>query len=502
MRPWCGPPPGAVLLLLLTACAGERPRAASGDSTAVPVTASTPAGRVALELWQLRPGVSLGEWFQQHATDDVVPGLPGDDDGHGVFGNWCIRTTLLDEVARTRIERTAYFYAPEPPDGLVLPESRSELVRSCRLGAISVRVPVADSAAGAALADSVREQLARAFGGPVSSVVSFFGSAYWHRIGRFRRGDVDAASALQVLPHLDTTGTRRPTVRALAILTLSGLSLDGLVPDQDPPIADSVPLDSGVAWADLGAAVAAPLVRVVRDTMWRERGDTTGRAAVRQGLPGAFRRWLGLAEELPLPQRAAALYVADRAMHQALCGVLPCDQESDSTALAPFVALGARFVWSELGGQWIYERTWLSQARVFDRDGPLGQRILLAQLLAGFDFSGMCAAGPEAFRRVIANAERYLERVPNSPIAADVHYLAGEAWADVVALAAGAGDIYADSSRYSAEAPEARRRALAHYHAAIGANPSSPLARAAWHRAWWLLSELPPRRARFLCIYD
>ncbi len=495
--------PNAVLFLLLPACAGERPLpGASGDTTGVPVSTSTPAGRIALELWQLRPEVSLGEWFQQHATDDLVPGLPGDDDGHGVFGDWCVRTTLLDEVAATRIERTAYFYAPEPPDGLVLPESRSELVRSCRLGTISIRVGVADSATGAALADSVRVQLARAFGGQVSSVVSFFGTAYWHGVGRFRRGDVDAVSALQVPPRYDTTAARRPTVRALAVLPASGLSLDGVVRNDDPPLADSLPLDSTVALAGLGAAVAAPLVRVVRDTLWRERGDTAGRTAVRQGLPAAFRRWLGLAEELSPPERAAAFYVADLALHKALCGVLPCDQQGDSTALAPFAALGARFAWTELGAQWVYDRTWLNQARAFDRDGRLGQRILLAQMRAGFDFSGMCAAGPEGFRRVIANAERYLERVPNSPIAAEVHFLAGDAWADIVALAAGAGDIYADSSRYSADAPEARRRALTHYHAAIAANPTSPLARVAWRRAWWLLSELPPRRARFLCIYD
>jgi hypothetical protein len=413
-----------------------------------------------------------------------------------------VRTTLLDDMAGQRIERTAYFYAPDPPDALVLPESRTELVRSCRLGAISVRLPATDSVGGAALADSVRGLLARAFGGEDSATVSFFGSAYWHRVGRYRRADVSVASALELVPRRDSADADRPTVRAVAVLPLSGLSLDGGIVSDEPPIADSLPMDSAVALAGLDRGLAAPLVRVVQDTMWRERGDTTGRTAIRQGLAAAVRRWLGAAVDLPLARRAAALYVADRTLDRALCGVLPCDQPGDSAALAPFVALGARFAWSELGGQWVYDRGWLSQARTLDRDGPLGQRILLTQLLAGFDFSGMCAAGPEGFRRVIANAERYLERVPASPVAAEVHYLAGEAWADVVALAAGAGDIYADSSRYSAEAPEARRRALAHYHAAIGANPTSALARAAWRRAWWLLSELPPRRTRFLCVYD
>jgi hypothetical protein len=129
-------------------------------------------------------------------------------------------------------------------------------------------------------------------------------------------------------------------------------------------------------------------------------------------------------------------------------------------------------------------------------------RIFLFQLANGFDPSGTCAAGAEGFRRVIQNGEKYLERVPASPIAADVHYQVGDAYRDIFALARGAAGDYADSSRYGAEAGPATLKALEHYRAAMRAGPASPAARAAWKRAWWIEAGLVPRDVRFYCIYD
>jgi hypothetical protein len=70
--------------------------------------------------------------------------------------------------------------------------------------------------------------------------------------------------------------------------------------------------------------------------------------------------------------------------------------------------------------------------------------------------------------------------------------LVGDGYADVVALAAGAGANYTDSSAYTAAAPEARRLAIRHYRQAIALHPRSPDAHDAWLEVWRLLAGLPP----------
>ena len=82
------------------------------------------------------------------------------------------------------------------------------------------------------------------------------------------------------------------------------------------------------------------------------------------------------------------------------------------------------------------------------------------------------------------------------------HFLVGEAYRDIVALAHGAGDIYADSSRYGAEAGPAALKAIEHYRAAMRAAPGSEAARQSWRRAWWLTAGLVPKDLRFYCVYD
>ncbi len=487
--------PGVAVLaaaLLAAACAGPEPPASGGGPSVDPATVP---GRIVLELWQLRGGVTLGGWATTNLNDE----LTGPDSAYqGDLGRFCARAVVTVELAGRLVQRQAYFYPPAAPADLALPDSGSaERVRECVLGAIRVVVPTPDSARGAALGDSVRGQMARAFGAGVEGPLSFFRSAFWIGAARFARDSLTAVAAFEALPAAADTARARTRVLAFAFLPASGLSLDpgSAVAGEYTP-ADTVPLDSAAAIAGLDSALWAPLRALVHDA----RPWSAERRAAAE-LLGPLRRWLGAAAALPPARRAAALYLADQVLERVRCAFPLCESR-DSLQLAPLRALGAGFTWTELGGAWTYTRTWLTQARLLDRDSPLGQRILLAQLNAGMDFSGTCAAGAEAFRAVIQTGERYLERVPAGPIAADVHFVVGEAYRDVVALAAGAGDVYADASRYTGEAPEARRRALSHYRAAIAAAPGGPAARAAWRQAWWLMAGLAPRETRFYCVYD
>lgn len=490
-----------LLALLAAGCGtGETVRTAVSDtaSGARSINPATVAGVTALELWQLRPGVTLGEWKAAH-PDEAVTGTDSSALSRYV-GSWCAAAQRRTTVGQRTVSRTAFFYPPEAGN-LALPDSQPDLVRDCVLGLVWVTVATPDSATGARLTDSVRAQLAEAFGRLTGGPVSFFGSAFWSNVSRFRRGDITAIAALRnPIPRSDTGSER--TVIAFAYQPTAGFGTgDDSPPSAGPFVpADSLPLDSAVAQSGLDLALWAPMAALLRTA---ETGHHAGLFTPQQAdsLARPLRRWLSASEGLPLPRRAAALYAADIVLDRALCTYVRCDAREFAT-LEPLRALGAQFAWEPLGASWVYQRTWLNQARVLDRDSPLGQRILLAQLNAAFDFTGSCGGGPEGFRKVIESGERYLARVPDAPIAPEVHFLVGEAYRDIVALAHGAGDIYADSSRYGAEAPAAARRALDHYRAALRAGPGSPAARAAWKQAWWLKAGLVPRDVRFYCVYD
>jgi hypothetical protein len=362
--------------------------------------------------------------------------------------------------------------------------------------------PVSDSVSGAGLADSVRAQLGAAYGGRDTSGISFFGAAFWVAAGRYHRGELAAFSGFEAPPLAGPDSAAPPRhVFGFAWLPASGIdpSQPGLAARTwSPP--DTLPLDSAVRVAGLDSALWRPLGAI--DARVGDPDQAARRApAPADSLVRPLRRWVEAAAALPPPRRAAALYAADRVLERAQCHFRLC-QRGDSAALAPLRALGAQFGFSELSGTWVYQRTWLTQARALDRDSPLGQRVLLTQLAHAFDFSGTCAGGPEGFRAVIENGERYLERVADGPIAAEVHYLVAEAYRDVLALAAGEGDIYADAAAYAAEAGDAARQALRHYDAAARLGRGRAVAGAAWQRAWWLRAGLPPRGLRSYCIYD
>jgi hypothetical protein len=495
--------PALLLLLVLAACRREASRSAppaDSGSTSVAVDPQTVTGRVALELWPLRTGVSLAEWSGSN-LNDMVAGSDSEPIAD-YFGSWCAVASRTFVVQGRTIVRRAFFYPPAPPEGLILADSMSPtLLRDCTLGLIWITIPIGDSAAAVAVNDSVHAQLARAYR-PDQATVTFFGSAYWSGARRLRQGAVQLVTALRSPPSVrapgDTTSGR--DVVTLAMLPSSGVSLDS-GPAAETPYAppDTIPLDSAVRLSGLDSALALPLLRAARGPT----SDTPARAMDQpaDSLIRPLRRWIEAAARLAPPRRAAAIYLADHVLARAACSYHLCEP-GDSVAQRPLRALGATFVFSELGGGWSYQRSWLEQARTLDRDGRLGELILLEQLRGGFDFSGTCRGGAEMFRTVIQNGERYLERLPQSRIAGDVHFYVGEGYRDIVALAAGAGQEYVDSTQYRDAAPEARRRAISHYRAALASDRTSPTAAAAWSRAWWLLAGLRPRTARFYCVYD
>ena len=167
-------------------------------------------------------------------------------------------------------------------------------------------------------------------------------------------------------------------------------------------------------------------------------------------------------------------------------------------------AEGAVFEWRELGGSYVYVHTWLKEALKLDPEGRAGELSFLTLMELGFETSGACAdQGGTGFNAVIREGEAYLQRKPASGFRADVHFLLGQAYGDIVVLANGGG-YSADEERaeYKDKAPSARAKAIDHYTTALQSAPGSPRVSEGWPEAWRLLAGIPPARTYFYCVYD
>lgn len=163
-------------------------------------------------------------------------------------------------------------------------------------------------------------------------------------------------------------------------------------------------------------------------------------------------------------------------------------------------ALGANYPGEEGGPfELRYAHDWLFLAGSVDSLGRAGRLAQLMQLRAGFHMDGMCGGGDNSHRRVSALAEALLRSTTDSATAAELHWLAGEGYADIVRLARGAHSHYdpefaahaVDSTAYTAEAPGALRHAMQHYRQSLALAPRASSARDIWRKGWLLLAGLP-----------
>jgi hypothetical protein len=490
---------------------------------------ATPFPELAVrEFATLRTGITAATWLAAHPGDGFTSfrrdSIRENDD------RWCARASRVDPLpGGARITRYAYFYPPPPPASLTLPAAEGPaLIREhCLLGAIWLEVRSTDSAAGSALAERTRDALTRVYGpvtpspdawfgrtptdsqrraisrlpgAPALSLgLHFFGAAGWRVPGRWQ-----ADSAVVVSAHDAGLGSRKEgggRVLAFAFLPIAELGSFREVADR----AEALERGSAALAAQAARLSGLDPARVDRllDLLAAAESAYTGRhpakpAALDSAAVAVLGDWIARGGSLPPPRRAAALLAADQVLGSAALIYVRAQRE-DSVTRRAFERLGTKFVHNELGGDYNYKHTWLDDARRLDPHGRVGTLATLALLRIGFDETGMCGGGSDA---VITAGEQLLTAALDSGVAAEVHRLVGDAYADVVALAAGAGMDYADSAAYTAEAPAARRSAIAHYRQALTLDRSSPEARAAWLEGWRLLAGLPPTTTHFFCVYD
>jgi hypothetical protein len=111
---------------------------------------------------------------------------------------------------------------------------------------------------------------------------------------------------------------------------------------------------------------------------------------------------------------------------------------------------------------------WLRQAYELDPNGRAGELAFLLLMEKGFNTSPGCENGDELFREVVRRGTEHLRQRRSTDVEARVHFMMGDAYRDIVALAAGQhGDTYADSASYKPEEANARTKAVAEYSAGL-----------------------------------
>jgi hypothetical protein len=512
----------------------------------VPQRASTPPRRsvagfmaprfpahVVRELAALHAGTTPAAWVRAHPADSLARfelRLVVENDHR-----WCARTAGRSILADgTPVLRYAYFYPPASPPSLALPPALDpQLVRErCRLGAIWLETPAADSLPGGALAAATRDALTQTYGPvhpapdlwynraltdataraalsrlPAPDVLRlglhFLGAVHWRVAGRWQS---DSAVVVSAYDKGLQAGSAR--VLASAFLPFAGLGSFPPVAEEERAVerkasalaAEAARL-SGIAPGRVGRLLGVlAAAESAFQTSPPDSARTQARVVNTQVL-SVLGDWIPASRGLDAPHRAAALLAADQVLGtRAVVFVLAHD--GASSARPALSGLGAQFVHDELGGSENYAHSWLDEARRLDSAGRAGQLATLALLRLGFNETDMCGGGEQPSQRVSAVGEQLLRSVTDSAVAAEVHILVGDGDGDVVALAAGAGATDADSSAYTAAAPEARRRAIQHYRHGIALDPHAADAHGAWVEAWRLLAGLPPTTTYFFCVYD
>lgn len=215
-----------------------------------------------------------------------------------------------------------------------------------------------------------------------------------------------------------------------------------------------------------------------------------------------LQEWLTQLKTFPAERRAAGLLAADHLLLATQTPVVDLSwwPKQDKKEW-PIENLNANFSPSHSNAGYLYTGDWAKQARELDPSGAVGQMATIGSM-AHASCNGEDSDDPS--RKVILEGEKLLSEGLDAPIAAQVHFMVGDAYSDFVAFAAqglnaqGAAD---PNKVFQGEAKLDRAKALEHYRAGLAVDNASQNAQDAWRQAWRLLAGVQPEQ-RYVCIEE
>ena len=191
---------------------------------------------------------------------------------------------------------------------------------------------------------------------------------------------------------------------------------------------------------------------------------------------------------------------------------LPAEIEARVNELAKID--DAHFTWDSLGDSWIYQHDLFWAAWRAAPDTEWGQDAFFLLLESGWDTSGVCRKGADAFRTVIEQGQKFLAAHADSPVRLPVTYLVAEAYetwwslsewsscSPVIDLGPGPCRAAPASTGYRAGAEAARQQAIADYDALLAADPATHDTPALRRRLARLKLGIDTNQRRFYCLYN
>jgi hypothetical protein len=462
------------------------------------------------EISQLHEGATLAQWINLHAANE---GWTASTDENFFDCRTFVRTETFP--SGRQVMRVVYFYPPVAPTPVVFPAAAGQALmdRTCTLAMIRVQTRTPAEQDGRALAQALQQHLAKKYGDSAGMKgAAFSGSAAWLDAARWRNDSeiVSAYNPTQAVDAPDDPGAgtvfafaRLPVVYEIeqnACCRMKEFHYRSIENTQFHRALGIAAIETS-----LTERVAKLFEALFRDTASLEAAESPRLQKSRAAVLPTLRDWLNTVSTLPPARHAAGLYAADRLLSVASdTGWQDLSGKETPELRTAFGAIGASFGYDELGASYCYAGDWLTQARELDPDGAVGQMAVLVSLARGgapiLDKNNSSDSN-ETFRTVIVDGEWLLAKNPDPATAAQIHFILGDAFSDIVALAGGAEPDYGDPAKYQPEADSARKKALEHYRAGLAVDGLSENAKDAWLQAWHLCAGLIPS-TRYVYIYD
>jgi len=434
---------------------------------------------------------TLAEWLRSHPTDTVERFAPP---AYQATENWCARATVeLRLPDGSGAVRRAYFYPPPlgPKATLPAPASPEVIASQCVLGAVWATVEAPTVADAIRLGTETADSLVSRYGGvprpwPPGADLPFVAGSELKVQGPW------AVDSITVLATAETRLLFRhgPRASALGFAPVSGLSRRPAKTFDEQYREDSLFIGEAAALTGLESAKVAPLVTLLaRAESARARLAHPARDTLRAAAVSTVWHWLEHARPLDAGRRAAAYLAADRLLANDAVSHLFAANEDSAPGRRPLEAWGAGFEHEYYNDEFLYTHTWLAEALRLDSTSH-------AANLAFVSLIGGCDPGP-----VIERGERYMVKIADPALRAQLHFALGDAYADSVGLA-GQVDVGSSYRHNVQDAPAARAKAIEHYRSGLAIDHSSRFARAAWSKAWRLLAGVPPLGLVFHCEAD
>jgi hypothetical protein len=474
----------------------------------------------ATEVSQLRDGITLARWMDTRGKPEGWKRTPEKKitptDGPGPE---CLSYMRVDTLpSGTTVVRTLYFYPPPVPSPATFPASTGqELIDTCLAGSIELDAEAPEVELNHELDRAARLQLAKQYGESVGrhDVPLWGRGSYYPDADRWiHDAEIVAgydAQGLDVfvharLPLLPQPGPRIFPDPAAAAHFHQAVAAAALDPALSQRMEGLYELDSTLA-ANLDKQVDKMCkTHCLPDELPKPTNDDWS-----SPLLPLLQDWFTTLKTAPPAQRAAGLYAADRLLI-AFSSVRPGGHFGEVGSKHPKDAgkdrlrssledLGAKFEPDFVDPSYNYTGTWLDEARQLAPDSEGGRLAELEWMSTAWHCPA--AGGSEVFRQVITGGEALLAKKLDPATAAQVHFVVGDAYSDIVAIAggeSGANGEY-DPGEFQNEASSAREKALSHYRAGLALDDGSENAKEASSQAWHLAAALLPSE-HYVCFGD